>query len=71
MTQVSVPLTEFQVVLDSRECDVHDRRVEHDHQLRKTHDSERQPPTSVVGVELGGGRENDVHSDSQVEAYRW
>ncbi len=48
-----VALGEVQIVLDRRERDVHDRRVEHDHQLRQADDHERHP-APAVGV--GGER---------------
>ena len=38
-----------QVVLRRRQRDVHDRGVEHDHQLRDRDERERQPALVVVG----------------------
>ena len=48
-----VPLGEVEIVLDRRKRDVHDRRIEHDHQLRQADDRERHP-APAVGV--GGER---------------
>jgi hypothetical protein len=38
-----VPLAEVQIALDRGQGDVHDRDVEHDHQLRQAYDEERGP----------------------------
>ena len=42
-----VRLAEAQVVLDRGKRDVHDRDVEHDHQLRQADDDQRRPPATV------------------------
>ena len=44
-----VVLREAQVVLDRRQGDVHDRRVEDDHQHAHAEHVEREPPRAVVG----------------------
>ena len=44
-----VALGEVEVVLDRGQRDVHDRRVEHDHQLRQADDDERQPAPAISG----------------------
>ena len=42
-----VRLAEVEVALDRGQRDVHDRDVEHDHQLRQADDDERRPATAV------------------------
>ena len=44
-----VRLAEVEVVLDRGQRDVHDRDVEHDHQLRQADDDQRGPAAAVVG----------------------
>ena len=41
-----------QVSLDRRQCDVHDRVVEHDHEQREAHRPERPPLAVVVGYQV-------------------
>ena len=42
-----VALAEVEVVLDRGQRDVHDRRVEHDHQLRQADDDQRRPAAAI------------------------
>jgi hypothetical protein len=44
-----VALAEVKVLLDRGQRDVHDRDVEHDHELRQADDGERGPPAAVGG----------------------
>ena len=44
-----VRLAEAEVVLDRRQRDVHDRDVEHDHQLREADDDQRGPAAAIGG----------------------
>jgi hypothetical protein len=52
-----VALGEMELALDLGQGDVHDRRVEHDHELREADDDERQPATAV----RGGGCRRESH----------
>ena len=45
-----VRLAEMQVLLDRRQGDVHDRDVEHDHQLGEADDDQRRPAAAVSGL---------------------
>ncbi len=64
-----VSLAEVQVALDGGEGHVHDRRVEHDHQLGEANDRERQPAAPVAA---GDGRGRDaLHAESWVGGNRW
>jgi hypothetical protein len=42
-----ITLGEMEVALDRRQGDVHDRRVEHDHELREADDHEGHPPAAI------------------------
>ena len=44
-----VALAEMKVLLDRGQRDVHDRDVEHDHQLRQADDGERGPAAAIGG----------------------
>ena len=44
-----VALAEVEVLLDRGQRDVHDRDVEHDHQLRQADDGERGPAAAIGG----------------------
>ena len=50
-----VSLAEVQVALDGGQRDVHDRRVEHDHQLGEADDREREPAAAVPDGDGRGG----------------
>ncbi len=41
-------LREAEIVLDRRQGDVHDRRVEHDHEIAEAEDEEREPALAAV-----------------------
>ena len=47
---LAVVVGEAEVLLGGRERDVHDRRVEHDHQLGDANDDEDQPAAVVMAV---------------------
>jgi hypothetical protein len=44
-----VGLAEVEVALNRGQRDIHDRDVEHDHELRQAHDHESRPATAVGG----------------------
>ena len=50
MTQVRLAWREVEFVLDRGQGDVHDRRVEDDHQLREADHDEAHPAAAVGGV---------------------
>ena len=60
-TQVRFAWLKWRSLLDRGERDVHDRDVEHDHQLREADDDQRGPPP-VIGGQAGGNGGSEVHT---------
>jgi hypothetical protein len=58
----------MQAVLDGRQRDVHDRRVQHDHELRDADDHEDEP---AVGLSSAGHLRAWQYNDVRFPVIRW